>query len=208
MRTKGLGAQDAWGPNQAALPRAQAVYAGKKATLTIGNIKPIGEMPEGAIICNVEEVRRRNMLLRSQKRMQDRIVECIQEGACGLSRSHWAAWVAGQACRRVAGQSKRLCRAGRDTEQEGVAEQEVLQMVAGLGCLTWLRAAAACEQKAGDRGAIARASGDYAIVVAHNPESGVTRIKLPSGQKKARRCTCPARLRCFLQPFHPKFCVS
>ena len=36
---------------------AQAIYAGKKATLTIGNIKPIGEMPEGAIICNVEEVR-------------------------------------------------------------------------------------------------------------------------------------------------------
>ena len=40
------------------------------------------------------------------------------------------------------------------------------------------------EQKAGDRGAIARASGDYAIVVAHNPETGVTRIKLPSGSKK------------------------
>ena len=35
----------------------QAIYAGKKATLSIGNIKPIGEMPEGAIICNVEEVR-------------------------------------------------------------------------------------------------------------------------------------------------------
>lgn len=34
----------------------QAIYAGKKATLSIGNIKPIGEMPEGAIICNVEEV--------------------------------------------------------------------------------------------------------------------------------------------------------
>ena len=40
------------------------------------------------------------------------------------------------------------------------------------------------EQKAGDRGALARASGDYAIVVAHNPESGISRIKLPSGQKK------------------------
>ncbi len=40
------------------------------------------------------------------------------------------------------------------------------------------------EQKAGDRGAIARASGDYAIVVAHNPEAGITRIKLPSGSKK------------------------
>ena len=34
----------------------QFLYAGKKATLTIGNIKPIGEMPEGTIICNVEEV--------------------------------------------------------------------------------------------------------------------------------------------------------
>lgn len=35
----------------------QFIYAGKKATLSIGNIKPIGEMPEGTIICNVEEVR-------------------------------------------------------------------------------------------------------------------------------------------------------
>lgn len=34
----------------------QFVYCGKKATLTIGNVKPVGEMPEGTIICNVEEV--------------------------------------------------------------------------------------------------------------------------------------------------------
>ena len=39
-------------------------------------------------------------------------------------------------------------------------------------------------QKAGDRGAIARASGDYAIVVSHNPDAGISRIKLPSGSKK------------------------
>lgn len=39
-------------------------------------------------------------------------------------------------------------------------------------------------QKAGDRGAVARASGDYAIVVSHNPDAGITRIKLPSGSKK------------------------
>lgn len=38
----------------------QFIYAGKKATLSIGNIKPIGEMPEGTIICNVEEVRTRS----------------------------------------------------------------------------------------------------------------------------------------------------
>ena len=35
----------------------QFVYAGKKAALTIGNVKPIGEMPEGTIISNVEAVR-------------------------------------------------------------------------------------------------------------------------------------------------------
>ena len=45
------------------------------------------------------------------------------------------------------------------------------------------------EQKAGDRGAIARASGDYAIVVAHNPEAGITRIKLPSGSKKVSQAS-------------------
>lgn len=33
------------------------MYAGKKATLHIGNILPVGDMPEGTIICNVEEVR-------------------------------------------------------------------------------------------------------------------------------------------------------
>lgn len=40
------------------------------------------------------------------------------------------------------------------------------------------------ESKAGDRGTLARCSGDYVIVVAHNPDSGITRIKLPSGAKK------------------------
>jgi len=34
----------------------QFIYCGKKSTLSIGNVKPIGEMPEGTIICNVEEV--------------------------------------------------------------------------------------------------------------------------------------------------------
>ena len=33
----------------------QYLYCGKSAALTIGNIKPIGEMPEGTIVCNLEE---------------------------------------------------------------------------------------------------------------------------------------------------------
>jgi large subunit ribosomal protein L8e len=79
----------------------QYVYCGKNATLTIGNVKPIGEMPEGTIVCNLEE-------------------------------------------------------------------------------------------KPGDRGSIAKCSGDYAIIVAHNPDAGITRVKLPSGSKKIISSACRA----------------
>jgi len=71
----------------------QFVYCGKKATLQVGNVLPIGVMPEGTIVCNLEE-------------------------------------------------------------------------------------------KTGDRGALARASGNYATVIAHNPETKKSRVKLPSGAKK------------------------
>lgn len=40
------------------------------------------------------------------------------------------------------------------------------------------------EEKTGDRGRLARASGNYATVIAHNPETKRTRVKLPSGAKK------------------------
>lgn len=40
------------------------------------------------------------------------------------------------------------------------------------------------EEKTGDRGRLARASGNYATVVAHNPDTKKTRVKLPSGAKK------------------------
>jgi len=71
----------------------QFVYCGKKAVLQIGNVLPIGCMPEGTVICNVEE-------------------------------------------------------------------------------------------KSGDRGRLARSSGNYATVVSHNLETKKSRVKLPSGSKK------------------------
>lgn len=40
------------------------------------------------------------------------------------------------------------------------------------------------EEKTGDRGKIARASGDYATVISHNPDTKKTRVKLPSGSKR------------------------
>ena len=40
------------------------------------------------------------------------------------------------------------------------------------------------EEKSGDRGKLARASGNFATNVSHNPDTRRTRIKLPSGVKK------------------------
>ena len=42
----------------------------------------------------------------------------------------------------------------------------------------------AVESQPGDRGKLAKASGNYATVVSHNPDTGKSRIKLPSGIKK------------------------
>merc|ERR1712071_205516 len=71
----------------------QFIYCGKKATLQIGNVLPVGTMPEGTIVCNIEE-------------------------------------------------------------------------------------------QHGDRGTLARTSGNYATVIGHNPYTKKSRVKLPSGAKK------------------------
>ena len=48
------------------------------------------------------------------------------------------------------------------------------------------------EEKPGDRGVIARASGNYVTVVAHNADTGKSRVRLPSGSKKTIPSTCRA----------------
>ena len=40
------------------------------------------------------------------------------------------------------------------------------------------------EEKSGDRGRLARSSGNYATVVSQNPDTKRTRVKLPSGTKR------------------------
>jgi large subunit ribosomal protein L8e len=71
----------------------QYIYCGKKATLTVGNVLPVGQMPEGTVICQLEE-------------------------------------------------------------------------------------------KNGDRGKMARASGNFATIVSQNADAKKTKVKLPSGAKK------------------------
>lgn len=70
------------------------VFCGKKATLSVGNVLPLSQLPEGTVVCNVEE-------------------------------------------------------------------------------------------QPGDRGALARTSGNYATVIGHDIDTGKTRIRLPSGAKKS-----------------------
>jgi len=48
------------------------------------------------------------------------------------------------------------------------------------------------EAKMGDRGKLARCSGDYATIVGQNADEGKTRIKLPSGMKKVIPNSCRA----------------
>jgi len=50
------------------------------------------------------------------------------------------------------------------------------------------------EEKSGDRGALARTSGNYATVIGHNVDEGTTRIKLPSGSKKVIPSNCRAAI--------------
>uniref|UniRef100_A0A7S3FZE4 60S ribosomal protein L8 n=1 Tax=Palpitomonas bilix TaxID=652834 RepID=A0A7S3FZE4_9EUKA len=45
------------------------------------------------------------------------------------------------------------------------------------------------EAKPGDNGVLARASGDYAVIIAHN-DDGKTRVKLPSGARKLVSSAC------------------
>ena len=48
------------------------------------------------------------------------------------------------------------------------------------------------ERFPGDRGKLAKASGDYCIVISHSEDTGMTKIRMPSGAKKNIASTCRA----------------
>ncbi|KCV70971.1 60S ribosomal protein L8 [Fonticula alba] len=81
----------------------QFIYCGKKAQMAVGNVVPIGNLPEGSVVCNIEE-------------------------------------------------------------------------------------------KVGDRGSLARTSGNYATILSQNPDTNRTRIRLPSGSKKLIPSDCRATI--------------
>jgi len=50
------------------------------------------------------------------------------------------------------------------------------------------------EAKMADRAVLAKSSGTYAIIISHNPDTGKSRVKLPSGQKKTVSSQCRAMI--------------
>jgi len=50
------------------------------------------------------------------------------------------------------------------------------------------------EEKPGDRGSIARASGNYSTIIGHSENGDMTRVKLPSGAKKVVSARCRATI--------------
>ena len=50
------------------------------------------------------------------------------------------------------------------------------------------------EEKEGDRGKLARTSGNYATIVTHDEAKGTTAIRLPSGSKKTVKSNCRATI--------------
>merc|ERR1712047_217740 len=48
------------------------------------------------------------------------------------------------------------------------------------------------ESKIGDRGVLAKGSGNSCVIISHNTDTGKTRIKLPSGSKKVLDSRCRA----------------
>lgn len=76
----------------------QFLYCGKKASLSIGNVKPLGEMPEGTIVCNVEEVSVLAWCCRIRLGGLDHTCVCSQDPG-GLGRAaHAAIWPRTQSC--------------------------------------------------------------------------------------------------------------
>lgn len=50
------------------------------------------------------------------------------------------------------------------------------------------------ESSPGDRGNLAKASGAYGLVISHDEDAGVTRVRLPSGSKKVIKSTARASI--------------
>ncbi len=158
--------------------------------MSIGNVKPVGDMPEGSIVCNVEEVCFCSCPASTgagSLELDLFIALSSKAPGCALMPDvscHCHALLASVLCMAAVAlvvpcNVSKLCR----------VYLQLCSYAHQASSSTWtLRIL----QKAGDRGSLARASGDYVIVVAHNPDAGITRVKLPSGAKKV--CSCAVDL--------------
>uniref|UniRef100_A0A0G4G4B3 Uncharacterized protein n=1 Tax=Chromera velia CCMP2878 TaxID=1169474 RepID=A0A0G4G4B3_9ALVE len=74
----------------------------------------------------------------------------------------------------------------------GKAAQLAVGNVMPIGKMPEGTTISSIEEKSGDRGKLAKASGTYAIIVGHSEDGKKTRLRLPSGNRKTVMSTCRA----------------
>ncbi len=149
----------------------QFIYCGKKAQLTVGNILPVGELPEGTVICNLEHrvsVFWKYVILLCKRWLADSSFSYF----CVLvfpGFKFWGMFFPCMCCTFLAFFVRFFC----------------------FFSLDECEAHSTCVQT-GNGGTIARASGDYCTIMTQDPDVGKTRIKLPSGARKTVASSCRA----------------
>merc|ERR1711970_538348 len=115
-----------------------------------------------------------------------RIIRTCRKGAGGIFK-------AVTRTRKGAAKYRSLYFAERHGFIKGVVKDTLhIGNVLPIGNMPEGTACCAIEMKTGDRGKLAKASGNSAVIISHNPDTGKTRIKLPSGSKKVLDSRCRA----------------
>ena len=142
----------------------QFIFAGAKAKMAVGNIMPVGKMPEGAFggragLKQCPETTR----AAEARGCALTLTECAAAAApcaVALPRCALAAWLT-----------------PRPSDAPPPTPPPPHRLPAGSIVCNM-------ERFPGDRGKIAKCSGEYATIVGHNEDTGVTKVRMPSGAKK------------------------
>ena len=162
------------------------VYCGAKAQLAVGNVLPLKAIPEGTVVCNVEA-----KLVRGPRPLLFNPTDWRNGSASDSSPEGYVFES------RIGHSSTEPRWSGGWTSVPQPFRDGAVRF--RLGCVIHIAVERRRESEwsrvhftQGDRGAFARCSGDYAVVVTHDEEKGTTKLRLPSGGKKSVKSVCRA----------------
>lgn len=152
----------------------QFIYCGRKAPLGVGNVLPIGEMPEGTAVCNLEEkFGDRGFVFPSiiqLLRICLVVWRRLRVGLCLLNRRLGTRQLYSVNC--LGWHHANIIDAWRS---HMISSHESFAIHLGTTILL---------MNINNTHQSFLILGNYAIIVAHNPDTKKTRVRLPSGAKK------------------------